>query len=306
MATAKPKSLTPSLPLAQACEDYLAWAAGREKSPQTIRGYTSDFRGFQAWLSDQKIDPDLATLTDGDLVAYKRSLVDRGLKPSTINRPLSAIGSLMRWAAQEGRLTRSYTIPQAMRQITPPPRWLDKAELRAVVREIERGTDPSASRSAALMLWCGMRASEAAAAKWGDFELGERKGIVRILGKGRKRRTVPVPVECRRALGHRYLPNDMPVLNGLTYWGIDEAMGRLAERTKIAHLTAHVLRHTYCHQLAQAGCRLEEIAALAGHESVNTTRRYCEPGQDDLAAAVHRAFGGGEDDPAPPKKGGRR
>jgi site-specific recombinase XerD len=55
-----------------------------------------------------------------------------------------------------------------------------------------------------------------------------------------------------------------------------------------------VLRHTWCKNLADAGVRLEVIAALAGHESLETTRRYVEPGQDDLAAAVERIAGGEE------------
>jgi integrase/recombinase XerD len=56
----------------------------------------------------------------------------------------------------------------------------------------------------------------------------------------------------------------------------------------------HVLRHIFCKILADRGVRLEMIAALAGHESLETTRRYVEPGQEDLAAAVARLAGGDE------------
>jgi integrase len=55
-----------------------------------------------------------------------------------------------------------------------------------------------------------------------------------------------------------------------------------------------ILRHTFCKNLADKGVRLEMIAALAGHESLETTRRYVEPGQEDLAAAVERLAGGEE------------
>ncbi len=48
-----------------------------------------------------------------------------------------------------------------------------------------------------------------------------------------------------------------------------------------------VLRHTFCKNLVDAGVSLEKIAALVGHESLDTTRRYCEPSHHDLEKAVN-------------------
>ena len=48
----------------------------------------------------------------------------------------------------------------------------------------------------------------------------------------------------------------------------------------------HILRHTFCKNLVDAGVGLEQVAALAGHESLETTRRYCEPSLKDLQKAV--------------------
>jgi integrase/recombinase XerC len=50
--------------------------------------------------------------------------------------------------------------------------------------------------------------------------------------------------------------------------------------------TPRSLRHSFCKNLVNAGVNLEKIAALAGHESVETTRRYCEPSLQDLQQAV--------------------
>jgi integrase/recombinase XerC len=52
-------------------------------------------------------------------------------------------------------------------------------------------------------------------------------------------------------------------------------------------LTCHSLRHTFCKNLVDAGVSLEKIAALAGHESLDTTRCYCEPSHHDLEKAVN-------------------
>jgi integrase/recombinase XerC len=51
-------------------------------------------------------------------------------------------------------------------------------------------------------------------------------------------------------------------------------------------VTPHSLRHSFCKNLVNAGVSLEKIAALAGHESLETTRRYCEPSLQDLQQAV--------------------
>ena len=75
--------------------------------------------------------------------------------------------------------------------------------------------------------------------------------------------------------------------NGL--WRILTGYGAAA---KLDDFSPHVLRHTFCRRLAEAGVRLEEIAALAGHESIETTRRYVEPGEDDLRKAVEMLAGG--------------
>jgi integrase/recombinase XerC len=57
-------------------------------------------------------------------------------------------------------------------------------------------------------------------------------------------------------------------------------------RGDIDNLSCHSLRHTFCKNLVDAGVSLEKVAALAGHDSLETTRRYCEPSPHDLALAV--------------------
>ncbi len=52
-------------------------------------------------------------------------------------------------------------------------------------------------------------------------------------------------------------------------------------------LTAYTLRHTYAKRLLNAGAQLTEVAAILGHEDLNMTRRYTQPGEEDL----HRAVG---------------
>ncbi len=57
-------------------------------------------------------------------------------------------------------------------------------------------------------------------------------------------------------------------------------------KTKLPELSPHALRHTFCKNAIDAGVTLEKVAALAGHENLETTRRYCLPFAHDLQKAV--------------------
>jgi len=50
--------------------------------------------------------------------------------------------------------------------------------------------------------------------------------------------------------------------------------------------SSHALRHSYCHNLIDANQPLQVVAQLAGHESMETTRRYVTPSENDLRRAV--------------------
>jgi integrase/recombinase XerC len=67
---------------------------------------------------------------------------------------------------------------------------------------------------------------------------------------------------------------------------IQERISEIGARCGIDDLRAHRLRHTFCKRLADAGVAIQVIAKLAGHSSIEVTRRYVEPGEEDLASAV--------------------
>jgi site-specific recombinase XerD len=131
-----------------------------------------------------------------------------------------------------------------------------------------------------------------------DVEITQRKGSIELHGKGKKDRTVPLNAEARAALQQLGYPGhpDTPIVTGqrgpMGVKGIQKVVAAIAAAAKLDDCTCHTLRHTFCRRLAEGGARLEQIAALAGHESLDTTRRYVEPGKEELAAAVERLAGG--------------
>lgn len=74
----------------------------------------------------------------------------------------------------------------------------------------------------------------------------------------------------------------------MTPRGIQQLLKKYAERAALQNVTPHQLRHTFCKNLVNAGVGLEKIAMIAGHDSLESTRWYCEPSLQDLQQAVDR------------------
>jgi integrase/recombinase XerC len=239
-------------------------------------------------------------LAPSELREWKAHLRDeRKLEPATCNRKLAALRSMLRWAESEG-IAPEIAAPKSLRQVKPPPRWLDRRQQRSLVRAAERSGRPRDAHLVKLLLHTGLRVDEAAALRRDDLVIKERSGsLVVRKGKGRKQRTIPLNAEARAALARLLAaaPRKAPeVLHGqrgpLTVRGIQVILKRYEGPAKIAELSPHVLRHSFGKNLADSGAAIQLIADLMGHESLETTRRYIQPGQEDLAAAVEKLAGG--------------
>jgi len=272
-----------------------------EKSRHTLRNYREDLLAFTAWYQDEfRERPDLRALAPSELRLWKAHLREaRRLEPATVNRKLAALRSFLRWAADAG-LTAEMIVPRSIQQVPPPPRWLDRRGRRALIRAVERHGPARDLHLVLLLIHTGLRVEEAVDLRWADVVLRDRSGhLVVRRGKGRKQRTVPLNAEARAALRElRDLapPRAAAVLHGqrgpLTARGVQASLARYAPLAKLEEVSPHVLRHTFGKDLADAGTPIQVIADLMGHESLETTRRYIQPGQDDLAAAVERLAGG--------------
>lgn len=304
----KTVSPTPPVPIPDLhCQDLPCLAQfaehlrHRECSPLTVLNYLSDLRAFARWFEQTNGDgltPDRVTPTD--LREFKRHLVQRGLKPASINRKLATLKSFLRWATDAGLTTGTAVMkmPKAERQTRLGPRWLDQREQNALLRAVERGGCVRDLAAVTLMLNCGLRVAELCALAWADVVVGERKGVLTVRsGKGGKRREVPLNADARAALlalGYTGLfgrPDRMFLgqRGALTPRGVQSMLtgyAKAAGHEGLDGLSPHALRHTFCKNLVDAGVGLEQVAALASHESLDTTRRYTEPSLRDLEKAV--------------------
>jgi len=292
---------------------FLAHLRAQDRSPHTVSAYESDVRGFFAWLTERlgKAVPPVE-VTPYDVQRYRDHLVDLGRQPSTVNRKLAALRVFFDWATQqEHASTNPAADVNGVDQERRPPKALTGQQVYRLQREAAtqcqlaeaRFDDPTAPtvvtayRDAALLnllLYAGLRVSEAAALKRTDLDLGERKGTVIVrAGKGRKYRKVPLHKNARQTLTaylEKYptLADDDHVFQSqrgpLGARGMQLRIAALAEAADVDDVTPHVLRHTFATRLLRkAETDLVTVSALLGHASVATTEIYTQPSERDLA-----------------------
>lgn len=280
-------------------ENFAQFLTESERSAYTIKNYLCDLDGFAIWLKskgNQEFSPTLITPTD--LREYKHYLDETlKLKPQTINRKLSSLRSFLNWAGIEGYFpdNRLPHVPQAIKEQANAPKWLDRLEQHALCRIVEKGRKTRDIAIVKLLLNTGLRVSELCALTWKDIKISPKKGRLSVAhGKGSKRRVVPLNKDARSALRelgyHKNKGSDQQVFIGqrgaMTPRGIESTLRKYVKQTDLEEVSPHQLRHTFCKNLIDAGVGLEKVATLAGHDNLETTRRYCTPSEQDLAAAV--------------------
>lgn len=279
--------------------DFVVFLEEAERSPVTIKNYVSDLNYFMKWFqqkTSQKLSPDLITPTD--LRDYKHYLSEiLCLKPKTVNRKLSSLKSFLNWAVGEELISEHHIphVPKPIPEEKVGPQWLNRNEQHDLVRKVERGKNQRDITIIQLFLNTGLRVSELCSLMWSDIKITSRKGklIVRS-GKGGKRREIPLNKDARKVLSDLgYSQNKgkkeaifMGQRGPMTPRGVESMFRKYVAHTELDEVTPHKLRHTFCKNLIDAGVSLEKVAMLAGHENLETTRRYCSPSNHDLEAAV--------------------
>lgn len=268
-----------------------------EKSAGTVRCYAQDIQSFFRWYAARY--PQTAALelvAPGDIAEWRDTLVAGGKKPATVKRALAAVKVFFAWLVERGELQLSPAnkVKPLTEAAVPAPNWLGRSEKWRLTRALEEHGSERDRAACALMLWCGLRVAELAALKVEDVELRERSGWVTVRqGKGGKFRRVPIPLKAREWLrpwvmgqtGRWLFPGEN------TGSAVDvRTVRRWVEKwrwwARLERLFPHMLRHTYCHDVLVGGQDLATVARLAGHSTVEVTRRYVEPSADELAAAV--------------------
>ena len=255
----------------------------RQVSAHTLDAYRRDLAALQAWADAQGITEVVQMQTE-QLRAFVATEHRRGLSPKSLQRRLSACRSFYQWLLKHGRIkaspAASIRAPKSPRKL---PQVLDADEATQLV-EVPTGA-PLGLRDRALMelfYSSGLRLSELCALRWRDLDLDD--GLVTVLGKGNKQRSVPVGSHARAALeawrADSGAANDAPVFPGrggapISQRAVQLRIKQLAQRQGLfKHVHPHMLRHSFASHVLESSGDLRGVQELLGHADIATTQIY--------------------------------
>jgi integrase/recombinase XerC len=281
--------------------------AERDLSPHTLAAYERDVEQLSEWLRRGHIDR-LADLDRRALRRYVSYLTERGYARRSIVRKVSAVRSMLEWAVTRGLLpanpARDLAAPKLDR---PLPKALRAAEVAALCA-LPPGDDPGGIRDRAVLevlYGSGLRVGELCALDLVDIDL--REGAVRVIGKGRKERRVPMSDPAVRALKTYLSEARADLLSVREIAPEPEALfinargGRLSARSVRAILAKylraegrapvgpHALRHSFATHLLDNGADLRAVQELLGHESLATTQIYTHVSTERLRTVYEQS-----------------
>jgi len=268
--------------LSRAAASYLEQLADvRLASLHTIANYGRDLKYFLNYAGDVSLDAvDARKVRDWLASGYAS-----GWSPATSARRLSAVRGLFRFAVDAGWCVADVTAglkpPKARKRLPralPPEQtqMLLSAEVEARARDMAL---------LAVMYGCGLRVSEAVGLNMHSVDLASAE--LRVLGKGRKERVVPIPALAVRLLEAYWQQRLVHADPGEQALFLNRDGGRLSARSVQRMLktramrtgadtsaTPHTLRHSFATHLLAGGVDLRPIQELLGHASLSTTERY--------------------------------
>ena len=282
----------------QPIEDFLAHlAVERQVSAHTLDAYRRDLATLSEWSSAQGVA--VVDVHAEQLRAFIAAEHRRGLSPKSLQRRLSACRSFYGWLLRHGRVVANpaaaIRAPKAPRKL---PQVLDPDEAKALV---EVPTDaPLGLRDRALLelfYSSGLRLSELCGLHWRDLDLDD--GLVTVLGKGSKQRSVPLGSHARAALAQWRASTgagrDAPVFPGrsggpITSRAIQLRVRQLAQRQGLfKRVHPHLLRHSFASHILESSGDLRGVQELLGHADIATTQIYTHLDYQHLAKVYDAA-----------------
>jgi len=274
----------------------------RNVSPHTLRSYHSDLVQFSDFICKRPLEK-IDHIVIRDFLAH---LIGQRSKKSSLARKLASIRAFFRYLNREGVLARDpsrlVSTPRQDRRL-PKVLTVDDASRLLDASMGTTGNTPSktAARDNAVLetlYSSGIRASELVGMNLGDID--RRDKLVRIRGKGRKERVVPIGQKALDAidgyLGRR-LRSDAaaavftgPGENRLTVRTVQRIVENYRKKVGLQQSASpHTLRHSFATHLLESGADLRAIQELLGHASLSTTQRYTHLNLDSLMDVYDKA-----------------
>jgi integrase/recombinase XerC len=293
-----------TIPLNEALIHFLVYIE-KEKgfSGNTVDAYRRDLMQFSSFIRNKQLPDDLGlAMNKANLRAFTFSLGSRKLKPRSIARKIAALKSFSRFCARRHLLAvnpaKLLSTPKLDKQL---PVFLTQYQANRIAPP-PVGSPPDMLRNHAIIEFfygSGIRLAELHALTLGAID--RRNATLRVMGKGRKERIVPLTGSAIEAMS-RYLESrnaprspDLPLfVNGAGFPLSRRAIQRIVSKelsmvSQQKKRSPHVLRHSFATHLMDAGADIRAVKELLGHASLATTQVYTHVSREHLLKAYKQA-----------------
>jgi integrase/recombinase XerD len=265
--------------------DYLAIEKGLAKN--SLTAYSADLRHFGHWLRDQRVEIDEVERLH--IVRYFQALRGGGISARSVARALAAIRGLFRFLVAERHLKKDPTENLENPKLwSTLPKSLQPSEVEALLAAPDRTTADGLRDAAMLELLyaTGLRVSELIKVRIDEVVMDA--GFLRTIGKGSKERIVPFGDSAKEAIlafvehgraeldkyadPHLFLSRRGRPMSRQSFW---MKIVKYAREAGIkAHISPHVLRHSFATHLLENGADLRSLQMMLGHADISTTQIY--------------------------------
>ncbi len=267
-------------------------------SPNTLEAYRTDLGKLATYLQSQASD--LCAAHPEQLHGWVGTLQED--KITSLNRRLSSVKRFYHWLLREKHISHDPTT--GLRPARPAPR-IPKTLSEQAVTDLLKSPDASTERGLRdiamleLLYATGLRVTELVSLTLTQIDL--QTGVVKVMGKGRKERLVPLGEMAVNAV-RRYMDSarahfqGSPISDALFLTSRGQAMTRqgfwkIIKRYAITAgitqpISPHVLRHAFATHLLNHGADLRVVQLLLGHSDITTTQIYTHVARERLKQVV--------------------
>lgn len=276
----------------------------RNRSERTVKAYGDDLRSFEAFFKN--LDDQLSwESVDSDVIrSWMESMMDKGNTATSINRRLSAVRSLYRFALSRGIVDRDPAHglkgPKGKKLL---PQYLRESEMDRLLAD-DMWTDEMGdlrARTIILMFYStGIRLSELTGLDNASVDLAAQQ--LKVRGKGNKERLIPFGSELQKALRLYTERRDAETpSDGQAFFVGDDGQRMTSQQvrqivqhhlsrvTTMKKRSPHVLRHTFATAMLNNEAGIESVKKLLGHSKLSTTEIYTHTTFEQLRRAYAKA-----------------
>jgi integrase/recombinase XerC len=268
-------------------------------SLHTLIAYENDLRQFATYVGDIYELTNLDEIQSSIVRSWLVSMMDAGLSPRSVNRKITALKSMYRYAIKSG-----WVAVNPMHKVSSPktpkklPEYIEAEKLDLLLDTAEFSADFNGRRDhliIELFYGTGMRLSELLGLKIEDVQLNNKQ--IKVTGKRNKQRIIPMfdtlAQELKTFLSERsvivteqrqvFVFEDGSALYPVyVYRLVNKYLSQVSTRKK---KSPHVLRHSFATEMLNKGADLNAIKELLGHASLSATQVYTHNTIEKLKAA---------------------